>query len=211
MATVDFFCDVCRFFYIVEDYEVSEQKKLHRKYHDEFVNGVKTTVQKNDNVIFELNDFRVVLVSPNSSTTQRKRAERVAFRSKKDTHFDFAPYHADDTKHKDYPLAFIGIIKNRAISFLVLRKAKATAKVTWEYYNQEDRENIPLSPDERWGVSMIWVLENKRRMGNASKLVKIASDYVGNSISEMAWFTPFTEFGSPLAKHLAPHEIILTI
>lgn len=212
MSLVQFTCKDCHFFYFVEEYEVKQQDKLHKKFHDEFINGVRAIPQKSDDVISENSDFKIILVSPNSPTSQLKRAERVAFRCKVDTQFDFAPYHAVDSKKTNYPLVFIGIFKNRAIGLLVFRQTKRTAKVRWEeYYNQDKQEKIPLLPDKRWGVSMVWVLGNKRRMGFASKLVKTASSYVGSSISEIAWFTPFTEFGYPLAKSFLPNEVILTV
>ena len=212
MSIVQFRCKDCHFSYFVEEYEVEQEEKLHKKFHDEYLNGVKAISQKSDDVISEVDGFKVILVSPNSPSLQRKRAERIAFRCKINTHYDFASYHAGDSEQADYPLVFIGVIKNRAIGFLVFRQTKKTAKVRWEeYYNRDEEKKIPLSPDKRWGVSMIWVLENKRRMGYASKLIEIASNYVSSSISEIAWFTPFSKFGYPLAKNFSPHEVILTV
>ncbi len=182
----------------------------HRKYHDRFVHGVRANTLESDNVIFNSGNFRVILVSPESTLPQRKRAETIALRAKRDTHFDFASYHSDETKEKDSPLVFIGIIKNRAIAMLVFRKAKRTAKVTWELYESEDRGNIPLLPDVCWKIAMIWTLEKERRKGFAKQLVSIASKYVGTSVSEIAWSTPFTEFGYPLAKSISPNEVVLT-
>ncbi len=212
MPIVQFRCKDCHFFYVVEEYEVVQQKKLHRKFHDEFLHGIRMLSKKDDDVISEIGDFKIILVSPNSTLSQQKRAERIAFRCKIDTRFNFAPYHAEDSKKTDYPLVFIGVSQNRAIGFLVFRQATKTAKVRWEeYYNQGKEGKIPLLPDKRWGVSMIWVLESKRRMGYASKLIETASNYVGMSILEIAWFTPFTEFGYPLAKSFFPNEVILTV
>jgi hypothetical protein len=201
-------CESCHYNYVpAETGDIAR----HRKYHDEFFNGVKANSLKSDLVAGNIDGFKIILVSPKSSLQQRKRAERIAFRGKIDTHFDFASYHANDTEQIYSPLVFIGITNNRAIAFLVLRKTKRTAKVTWEHYDKEDRDAIPLLPDERWGVSMAWTLENKRRKGFAGQLLKATSNYIGNSILEMAWFTPFTESGYLLAKTTSPNEIILTV
>jgi hypothetical protein len=213
MTFVKFRCQVCRFFYVVEEYDVKEHQKLHKKFHDEFINGIKAIPLNSDEVISEVDGFKIVLVSPNSTPSQRMRAERIAFRCKLDTRFNFAPYHAKDREGVDSPLVFIGIIENRAIGFLVFRKTEKTLKVKWakEHYNLENKVEVPLLPDKRWGVSMVWVLESKRRVGYATKLIETASSYVGISISDIAWFKPFTEFGHPLAKKLSPNEVILTI
>jgi len=201
-------CNTCNYNYVPA---VTGDIARHRKFHDEFINGVKANSLKSDKVISNLDDLKIILVSPKSSLQQRKRAERIAQRGKIDTHFDFASYYANDIEQRDFPLVFIGIANNRAITFLVLRKTKITAKVTWEYYNKKDRENIPLLPDDRWGIFMIWTLENKRRKGHARQLINVVSDFVGNPVLEMAWFTPFTEFGHTLAKTVSPNEIILTV
>jgi hypothetical protein len=200
-------CEICHSNYVPA---LPEDIIFHRKYHDQFVNGVKVSILKSDNVIFNSGEFKIIVVSPKSSLQQRKRAETIALRAKRDTDFDFASYHSDETKEKDSPLVFIGIIKNRAIAMLVFRKTQKTAKVTWELYQSKDRENIPLLTDVRWKIAMIWILENKRRKGYARQLINIAAEYVGNSVSEIAWSTPFTELGYPLAQTIAPNEVILT-
>jgi len=184
---------------------------LHRNYHDTFLHGVRANVLKSDNEVFSSGYFRTILVSPESSFQQRKRAERIAVRAKQDTHFDFASYHSDETEKKDSPLVFIGIIKNRAIAMLGFRKTKRTARVTWEHYERKDRENLPWIPDARWKIAMIWTLENMRRKGYAKQLISIASKYIGSPVSEIAWSTPFTEFGNSLAKAIASDEVILTV
>jgi len=54
-------------------------------------------------------------------------------------------------------------------------------------------------------------LESKRRKGYAKQLIKESSEFVECSVSELAWSTPFTEFGNPLAKAISPNKIYITI
>jgi hypothetical protein len=201
-------CEICHGNYVPA---LPEDIIFHRKHHDQFVNGVRVNVLKSDNVIFNSGEIKIIVVSPKSSLQQRKRAETIALRAKRDTSFDFASYHSDETQEKDSPLVFIGTIKNRAIAMLVFRKTTKTAKVTWELYESKEIENIPLLPDVRWKIAMIWTLGSKRQKGYAKQLVNIAAEYVGNSVSEIAWSTPFTKFGLPFAKTITPNEVILTI
>jgi hypothetical protein len=62
-----------------------------------------------------------------------------------------------------------------------------------------------------WSISFIWTLESKRRKGYAKQLIKESSEFVECSVSELAWSTPFTEFGNPLAKAISPNKIYITI
>lgn len=184
---------------------------LHRKYHKEFVHGVRVKTSKSDWVLEQLDDLKIILVSPTSTDTQRKRAERLAFRVKRETHFDFASYHASETEDSDSPLVFIGITNERAIAFLVVRKAKQSVKITWDLYDKKGRGTIPLISDECWSVSMVWTLPNNRRKGLATNLINAASRYLKVPVLEIAWTTPFTKFGYPLAKKISPNEVILTL
>jgi ribosomal protein S18 acetylase RimI-like enzyme len=201
-------CDICLYTYMPA---VVGDNALHRKYHDEFVHGVRAKTSKSDWVLEQLDDLKIILISPNSPDIQRKRAERVAFRVNRETHFDFVSYHASETEESESPLVFIGITNERAIAFLVVRKNTRSVKTTWDLYDKKGRGTIPLLPDERWSVSMVWTLPNNRRSGLATNLINAASRYLKVPVLEMAWTTPFTEFGYPLAKKISPNEVILTL
>jgi|GEM_PF-3333841 len=201
-------CPICHGSYMPA---VVGDKEFHRKYHNEFVYGIRARISKSDVLLEQVDDLKVVLVSPTSPASQRKRAERIAFRVKRETHFDFASYHADETSDKDSPLVFIGVINERAVAFLVLRKNTHSVKVTWDFYDKKDRGTIPLRPDERWSIAMVWTLPDRRRQGLATKLINVAYRYLNIPVLEMAWTTPFTEFGYPLAKKISPNEVILTL
>ncbi len=200
-------CKICHCKYVPD---LVEDIKLHKKYHDEFVYGIRANSLKSDDEISNLGDFKIILVSQKSSLVQRKRAERIALRAKRGTNYDFASYYADEPLRKDLPLVFVGVIKNRAIAMLVLRKTERAVKVAWKFYEKKDGKNIALLPDKRWKIAMIWTLEKERRKGFASRLINVASEYIGSPVSEIAWSTPFTKFGLSLAKSIASTEIILT-
>jgi hypothetical protein len=199
-------CKTCHFNYIPT---VTGDNTSHNKYHKEFVFGIKVNRLKSDDEIANLCELKIILISPKSSLHQRNRAECIAVRAKRDTPFDFSSYYADDIAQKDFPLVFIGIIDNHAVVMLVLRKTINSAKVPWELYDKNVSEGITFLPDRRWSLSMIWTLEKERRKGYARQLISVATEYVGISISELAWSAPFTEFGYAFAKTISPNEIIL--
>lgn len=200
-------CRVCGCQYVPS---VVGDNKFHRKIHDEFVRGIRAKTSKSDSVLEQLGDLKIILVSPNSPDKQRKRAERIAFRVKRETHFDFACYHASETDDNDSPLVFIGITDERAIAYLVMRKTARNVKITWDLFDTKDRRTIPLHLDERWSVSMVWTLPTNRRKGFATNLINTASRYLRVPVTEMAWATPFTEFGYSLARKISPINVILS-
>jgi len=201
-------CDICHYTYMPP---VAGDNALHRKYHDEFVHGVRAKTSSSDWVLEQFDNLKIILISPTSPYTQRKRAERIAFRVKRETNFDFASYHASETEDSDSPLVFIGITNERAIAFLVVRRTTHSVKTTWDLYGKKGRGTIPLLPDECWSVSMAWTLPNNRRKGLATNMINTASRHLKVPVLEIAWTTPFTEFGYSLAKRIAPNEVILTL
>ncbi|MEI7848891.1 MAG: GNAT family N-acetyltransferase [Chloroflexota bacterium] len=200
-------CAICHYRYVPA---VVGDNELHRKYHDEFVHGVRVKTSKSDWVLEQLDDLKIILVSPTSPDTQRKRAQRIAFRVNRETHFDFVSYHASETDESESPLVFIGVTAERAVAFLVVRKNTHSAKVTWDLYDKKDRGTIPLHPDERWSISMVWILPTNRRKGIATNLINAASRYLKVPVLDMACTNPFTEFGYPLAKTISPINVILS-
>lgn len=209
MALVRFTCSVCGFYFIVEEHEVGKQNRLHKKAHDEFLYGIKTLPRESDVEITNEGGFRVILVSPRSPLSQRQMAERLAKRSRRDTRFDFSPYDATDVRRADHPLVFVGILDERAIGFSVFRRTSIGARISWDRYGKEKIE-IPDLPSEQWAISMIWVLENKRKMGYASRVVDAAITYLNISAAAISWLVPFSDAGEGLARKFCPDEVTIT-
>jgi hypothetical protein len=61
-------CDICLYTYMPA---VVGDNALHRKYHDEFVHGVRAKTSKSDWVLEQLDDLKIILISPNSPDIQR--------------------------------------------------------------------------------------------------------------------------------------------
>lgn len=200
-------CRVCGFMY-VSGYD--RDMREHRKRHDRFVHGIKAPPLKTDRILHDENGLRITVVTPESPLVQRQRAERVAFRAKRDTPFDFASYHAKEPEEIEYPCVLLATRAERAIGYLVLRRYAYFCETTWKEYTNPNRKGLPTLDGERWSVGMVWVLAGNRSQGLATRLLEHAVRFVGIPLSALAWSTPFTEYGERLARRHFPEQIAIT-
>jgi len=200
-------CPMCRYTYLSEDiWDVQE----HRRRHDQFVHGVKAPALKTDRVLATKNGLRITVITPVSPLVQRQRAEKVARRAKCDTPFDFASYYASEQQDEDSPLVFLGTRWERAIAFLVLRRAAYFTETLWEHVPSLNRQKVTRHAGVRWAVCMIWVLAQERHRGLATQLLQQATQFVGLPLEELAWCLPFTECGERLARRHFPERLTIT-
>jgi len=200
-------CPICSFTYLSGDmWDIQE----HRRRHDQFVHGVKAPALKTDRVLATKNGLRITVITPVSPVVQRQRAEKVARRAKRDTPFDFASYYASEQQDEDSPLVFLGTRWERAIAFLVLRRAAYFAETLWEHATSLNRQKLARHDGVRWAVCMIWVLAQERQRGLATQLLQQAAQFVGLPLQELAWCHPFTECGERLARRHFPEHLTIT-
>lgn len=183
----------------------------HKRYHRFFINGVIIDPRSDDNIIYEDKKNKILVVSPKSSTTQRKRAERVAKRAKIGTEYDFLSYYSDDTAKENSPLVFISVVERYAAAFLVLRTATDTMTITWdEYLSNSIKQYQAISREERWCIGMIWVINRLRHKGYAKQILEASSYFTCTPLSEYSWSVPISKLGIPLAQTISPNTIMLS-
>lgn len=75
---------------------ILEDRRLHRRYHDETLKGVPTRHLMTDRVVWQQGSDRITVVKFRSRPAQKNRANYAAAVAKRDTNFDFPPYIPSD-------------------------------------------------------------------------------------------------------------------
>ena len=201
-------CQICHKWFISDDIEaINNHKKLHKI----FLKGVIANKLQSDDEIFDDQNFRLIVISPDSSMAQRNRAQRIAKRAHDGTHYDFLSFHAKQQSKKNVQLVFVGIIDQHAITFLVMREINKSMKMSWVELSQDNpfSKEIPTNHEKRWCLDMIWTLDKFRGNGYAKLTIEQALKYLCKPICEIAWLQPFTEKGILLAKSITQNEIYI--
>ncbi len=191
------------------DEDFPDDRREHRKYHDMVVNGLPSRGHKLDRVIWEEGGTRLLVVRHcSASLRDRKRAERVAQLANRDTRFDFAAYHAGDSDDGRDPHVFLLEVRERSVGLLVVERREYVQRFTWDQYDQPTGDSLPKG-DPVWSICMVWVHRKHRRQGFATVLVTKAIEFLGTSLTEAGWYTPFTESGRMLAQQLCPDSFLV--
>lgn len=181
---------------------IPSNAQKHRRWHDEFVKGIRAKQSKTEKILWREGDVRITLVTPTSQLWQRKRAEKVGRRANCETRYDFGVYSAYDPSGSYVLLAHL---LERVVGILILTKAEDVWWTTWEdLAARRQPTKVPVK-DERWTARFIWLLSKLRGRGIATRLVHIAANYVGCGIQDLCYYAPpFTESGEKLLRSLCP-------
>lgn len=201
-------CNICQCSFYPN---IKSDLDFHTRYHKFFINSVHVNKLLSDNVIIESDSFKLLVVTSDSTMAQRNRAERIARRVHSGTSYDILSFYAIPFDRKSVQLAFIGVISQHAISFLVMREISKSIKMSWIELSRDNpfSKEIPTNHEKRWCLDMIWTLDKYRGHGYAKLTIEHAMRYLSKPICEMAWLQPFTENGKLLAKSVTPNEIFI--
>src|SRR6266700_90938 len=172
-------CNECNLQYLRG---VSEEELHHHHYHDEVVNGPKSVLG---------DGYFVITIE--TALVVREATERAAVLAKRDTHYDFPSYTADD----DDPdtVAAIAVRQGRIVGLIVARHQECRHTVELDQYAQAV-DQIALSevtPHCRPAVEMIWVLSAQRGSSIAKHLVAKLTNALNTDADQLAHMTPFTD------------------
>ncbi len=198
-------CDECGCMYVPS---LPQDIKHHNWWHERLILGFKTRKSKNDEVVWENESFYLTHVTPNSSLSQRNKAELASQLAKgglgRKARFSYFSFRAKDTKIKDYHL-FILHYKSRGIGLFVIKK-KACIEAKWE----NDRlVSTHVITEPIWIVDMVWIVSSQRHKGIAKNTINAIAKHFGVQANSLGWSTPFTESGEYLAKSISPKNILI--
>jgi ribosomal protein S18 acetylase RimI-like enzyme len=174
-----FICEECHLQYFRG---VSEEELHHQRYHDEVVNGPQ--------VILGDGYFLINLHSPLSL---RQATARAAVLAKRETHYDFPSYTADDDDSDTN--AAIAVRQGRIVGLIVTRNQECSCTVELDQYAQAVDEVAldEVTPHRRTAVEMIWVLKAHRGSSIARHLVAKLTKDLSTDADQLAHMTPFTD------------------
>jgi ribosomal protein S18 acetylase RimI-like enzyme len=188
--------------------EIPEDRKRHKAYHDEVVNGLRASRVRSDHVIWEQNDERITVVNFQSPVTQKRRAERISSLAHCDTNYDFAPYSSGETLDARNVHLFLGYVADRGISLLLVEKRSHVWEYTWEEYEKHEAQqlcdHVPI-----WSVGFVWVHRGHRRRGWARRLAKQAARLFAVDIQSFGWRTPFSDDGEAMVRRFCPDRFYI--
>jgi GNAT superfamily N-acetyltransferase len=193
------------------DYEEgdSQDRRTHARHHDEFVNGIKWKTHKKEKIVYSKGDFRIVLLDVGSPSFLWRRAIKVGRRGKQETLFAPGVY----SEYERTARSLVGIIGERAMSILVMRRMRGILETTWASWvdkSAEARRELEsfireLPGDRRpWSCSYLWVLPRHRGRGVARKMADVALEESGLPREKFPWLAPFTESGEAFIRSYCP-------
>lgn len=195
-------CPVCGLGYVPE---YPPDAARHRREHEEFVKGVAIKPLKDDVVLLEDSALRITLVPPDASLNQRRRVERIARRANWETEYDFGIYSATESCNTELNIhALIGSRSGRAVALVLVERRGRVWTARWTAEGDVCDVTQVENTSRRWTIGFVWTLAQCRRQGVARKMIEQASAFTGVPVSELGWYTPFTDQGKALARRLCP-------
>lgn len=198
-------CTECGLSYV----ETSEDdRRSHRLYHAESVDGLKRLPSPSDVVAWRSDSKRVLVVTRLSNRTQRRRAQGLSLVAQRDIPFSGIAHHADEALDERDLHIFVGAEPNRFVAYLAFEKRKDIWHCTWPQWDAHQADEI-AGHAPMWSVGAVWVCHRKRRQGWVRLLLASATNYLGVPPDQYGWFTPFSESGEAAARGLCPQGFFI--
>jgi len=195
-------CNDCGMGYVPES---RDDVLEHEKYHDKVVNGLRAPPLRSDWVIWSHDDERITVVSQSSPREQSKRAEKVGKYARKDTH-----YGAEDLFYAEMDVrVFLLHKEDRVIGLLLINKRDHVWRTSWDELDACKQPKEMLDHPPIWSVCFVWVLKNHRQLGFANTILNKAVVYLGCSLYNIGWYTPFTDSGKAFVRSCCPKEFYI--
>lgn len=197
-------CPECGMHYVAES---SEDRRLHRRYHNQRILRFTARPLKTDRIVWQEGNERITVVNFRSHRAQKARANLASSVANSDTHFDF-PAHVPSDRPDDSDIHMFLLYQGRfIIGLVVLGKLPQRWECTWQEYREHKCRDIANPPTE-WAVNFAWVARSKRRMGFARRLIAEAARYFTITPARLGWTTPLTEpEGEALVRAFCPEGI----
>lgn len=155
-----------------------------------------------ETVLARWDGVEVLQVTGTSPAAAREAAAAVALRAMRDTPFHTPAYTAADTDPDTR--VFVAREGGVAVGLAVLRARPRWGWWSWDDYDAERRPSTPVAPMTSWTVESIWTTADHHGKGLATRLLKVASDQVGQRIMSFGWRRPFTPSGEAFVRRHCP-------
>jgi len=179
--------------------DILDDRMVHRKYHDEIVNGIPARQMKSDNTIWQNGDDRIIVVNAFSPRAQRVRAERVGRVANNEMPYDGSIYSACEQPDDREIHLFIYLSRNRAVGLSIIEKRSEICHYTWDEYDQHIQKEL-VEKESIWSLGFTWVHKKHRRYSVAKILLLEATRYLEVCIKDVGVYTPFSEDGEAFTR-----------
>jgi hypothetical protein len=177
----------------------SEDRRLHRTYHDEIVNGVPARQLKSDKIIWRRGEDCIIVVNAFSPRVQRIRAAKVGRVANQETHYDFGLYDEDERPDGREIHLFLYRSGDRAVGLSILEKRSGICHYTWEEYDRHVQKTLEKQ-EPIWSLGFTWVHKKHRCRGIAKIVLVEAVRYLGVRINYVGLYTPLSDDGEAFAR-----------
>jgi len=160
--------------------------------------------------VMEQKPYNILVVNRASCSADRERAQHIGRRANQELEFDFGIYDPNDLDPRRDPHAFLGVMGEIEVGVLVAeRRGQAMWTVTWAEYDSRIAPDREIPVKGYWSVTAVWVAPDHRRHGMASLLVHSAAAEFGVELSELGWYTPFSDAGESLVRSLCSESFLI--
>jgi len=181
-------------------------RRLHRRVHDEVVNGPRRLRLRRCNVVWTRGSRGVVAINSQSPRTQRLLAQEVSLVAAGDTDYSGVAYAADERPDERQIHLFLGVSDDRAQAYVCFELRSHIWQCTWSEYAAGVSHRLDDRP--MWSIGYVWVSRGNRRVGWLRDILSAARDHLGFG-TDFGWYTPFTDTGVAAARALCPSGIFI--
>jgi hypothetical protein len=185
---------------------LASDRRLHRRVHDEVVNGLHRTALRNCKVVWRCDSRSVVVINSESPRVHRRLAQEVSLVAAGDVDFSGVAYCADERPDDRKIHLFLGVEDERAQAYACLEQRGHVWQCTWTEYDAGVTH--PLDNRTMWSIGYAWVSRGNRRTGWIRAITAAARSHLGCG-NDLGWYTPFTEAGEAVARKLCPSGIFI--
>ena len=191
-------CPDCKMRYVRES---PEDRRLHRIYHDQIVNGVPARPLKSEEVAWQQGEYRIIVVTASSPKVERTRAAKVGRVANQEVNYDFGVYNENERPDDRDIHLFVYCSGGRAVGLSIFERRTGVCHYTWEEVDNQ----VPKTLEEQdaiWSLAFIWVHKKHRRHGIAKILLMMALRYLGVETADIGLYTPFSSDGEVFARSI---------
>ena len=197
-------CPKCGMAYVTGN---AEDEAAHATYCDMMTRSPAVTLQSPERITWKNCNDRIICVTDFSPEDQRILAQDVSLVANREMGYDSGIYHSYDPPDDRCIHLYIYIRGNRALGLLLLERRTHIWRCHWLAGQDADPKCEQLREiDWMWSVGFIWIHPNDRRAGLAERLLYVGLGDLNLSVSEVGWYTPFSEAGEQFVQKQCPCE-----
>lgn len=153
-------------------------------------------------------NLRVLVVKPSAPLWLRNQVQGIGRKANLETGYDFGVYDPAQAWSLNTH-AFLGIVGEDVAGLVIVEKHSHVIRVTWDELEAGNGREWDRTDADQWTIGFAWTAPDFRRRGVARRITAVATQFLGMSVDDIAWYTPFTDSGKALVKTLCPISFLI--